>query len=151
MAFVEDKDGLANAYVRVKWEIGHDVKEYRFGVGGFVDVVASRVSKGGKVYVDHMPVIGIIKVKPGDKVSVNMSLKEFQDAQKNGNIPGGWKDEMKQCVNELGTVVELLFGGDMARVQYPDGNFHIISKAALYRVNMPKEILIFIENSMMCK
>jgi hypothetical protein len=54
-------------------------------------------------------------------------------------------------VNELGTVVELLFGGDMARVQYPDGNFHIISKAALYRVNMAKEILIFVENSMMCK
>lgn len=58
MAFVEDKDGLANAWVRVKWECGHDVKEYRFGVGGYVDVVAAKVSHGGKVYIDHLPVIG---------------------------------------------------------------------------------------------
>jgi hypothetical protein len=48
-------------------------------------------------------VSGIIKVKPGDKVSVNMSLKEFQDAQKNGNIPGGWKDEMKQVFSNNNT------------------------------------------------
>ena len=58
MAFVENKDGLANAWVRVKWEIGKELKEYRFGVGGYVDVVASKVCKGGKVYVDHMPVVG---------------------------------------------------------------------------------------------
>lgn len=58
-AFVEEKDGLANAWVRVKWDIGHDVKEYRFGVGGYVDVVASKVTQSGKVYNDHLPVIGL--------------------------------------------------------------------------------------------
>ena len=39
--------------------------------------------------------IGIIKLKNGDKVTVNLSLKDFQQAQKDGNVPGGWKSEMK--------------------------------------------------------
>lgn len=57
-AFIDNKDGKANAWVRVQWDIGKEVKEYRFGAEGFVDIVASRVSHGGKVYVDHLPVIG---------------------------------------------------------------------------------------------
>ena len=40
--------------------------------------------------------VGIIKLKNGDKVQVNLSLKEFEKVQKDGNVPGGWKAEMKQ-------------------------------------------------------
>ena len=45
--------------------------------------------------------IGIIKLKNGDKVTVNLSLKDFQQAQKDGNVPGGWKPEMKLVSNSL--------------------------------------------------
>ena len=39
---------------------------------------------------------GIIKLKNGDKVLVNLDLKDFKKAQEDGNVPGGWKDDMKQ-------------------------------------------------------
>ncbi|KAL4225843.1 polymerase member 15 [Mactra antiquata] len=133
-AFVDEKDGLANAWVRVKWEIGHDVKEYRFGVGGYVDVVASKVVNGGKVYCDHLPVIGLIRVRPGDKVSVNESLEDFKKAQVKGNVPGGWTDKMKQCLQETGTAIESLFEDLMTKVQYKDGSEYIVMTSVLYRV-----------------
>ena len=44
---------------------------------------------------------GIIKLKNGDKVLVNLDLKDFKKAQEDGNVPGGWKDEMKQVVTVI--------------------------------------------------
>lgn len=35
-------------------------------------------------------------MKPSDKVSVNMTLEEFKNAQKKAKVPGGWNDGMKQ-------------------------------------------------------
>jgi len=60
-AFVDKKDGKANAWVRVQWDIGKELNEYRFGAEGCVDVVASKVTNGGKVYVDHLPFIGKVE------------------------------------------------------------------------------------------
>lgn len=57
-AFIDEKDGKGNAWIRVQWEIGKEVKVYRFGAEGFVDIVASKVTHGGNVYVDHLPCIG---------------------------------------------------------------------------------------------
>lgn len=46
-------------------------------------------------------ITGLIKVRPGDKVTVNMKLDEFKKEQSNGRVPGGWKDEMKQVLYQL--------------------------------------------------
>ena len=58
MSFVALKNGVANGWVRVKWDISNNVAEYRLGADGSVEVVASKLVKGGKVYADHLPVVG---------------------------------------------------------------------------------------------
>ena len=58
VSFVDLKDGVANGWVRVRWELGNREEEYRLGAGGYVDVVAFKTSVGGNVYVDHLPLVG---------------------------------------------------------------------------------------------
>ena len=58
LSFVDVKDNVGNAWVRVKWEINKHVAEYRLGVGGYVDIVAFKTIKGGNAYIDHLPLVG---------------------------------------------------------------------------------------------
>ncbi|XP_052278994.1 E3 ubiquitin-protein ligase MIB2-like isoform X2 [Dreissena polymorpha] len=137
-AFVDEKDGKYRAWVRVKWDVGKEMKEYRFGAEGYVDVIASKVVPIGKVYSDHLPFLGITKLKVGDKVTVNLTLEELNaiqaQANKDGKVPGGWDTKATQCLSETGSIVESLFNGESFRVQYLDGKEYVISKTALFRV-----------------
>jgi len=57
-AFIEEKEGLFCAWVRVLWDVGKEVCEYRLGADGAVDLAAVKATEGGKAYCDHLPVIG---------------------------------------------------------------------------------------------
>ncbi|KAH3880251.1 hypothetical protein DPMN_004161 [Dreissena polymorpha] len=124
-AFVDEKDGKYRAWVRVKWDVGKEMKEYRFGAEGYVDVIASKVVPIGKVYSDHLPFLGITKLKVGDKVTVNLTLEELNaiqaQANKDGKVPGGWDTKATQS----------LFNGESFRE-------YVISKTALFRKDASK-------------
>lgn len=128
--------------VRVQWQTDSSVKEYRVGGEGCVDVIYIRkesVTSGGKYYPDHLPVVdvdkpGIIFLKSGDKVQVNLTVKAFRQLQDNA-MYGGWEEGMEQCIGELGTIVQILFQGKTCRVQYTDGRTWSINRVALTRVH----------------
>lgn len=128
--------------VRVQWQTDSSVNEYRVGGEGCVDVIYTRkksATSGGKYYPDHLPVVdvdksGIIFLKPGDKVKVNLTVKAFRQLQDN-DIYGGWEEGMEQCIGELGTIVQILFQGKTCRVQYTDGRIWSINRVALTRVH----------------
>lgn len=143
-ALIEEKDGIANGWVRVEWEIGKEVDEYRFGANGYVDVVAVKAIHGGDVYMDHIPLVGNNVIRRGDKVIVNLTLDEFKAKQ--DKVPDGWKDGMKQCLEKTGTVLEILLNGDVCNVQYENGDSFVIVVSVLYRTagfyeNCPVKII----------
>jgi len=51
-------------------------------------------------------IAGIVKLKVGDKVSVNMSLDEFKHEQEAAKVPGGWNDQMKQVGGSVSGVLQ---------------------------------------------
>ena len=64
-----------------------------------IDVMDLKYTKSD--FSHYVLPLGIIKLKNGDKVTVNLSLKDFQQAQKDGNVPGGWTPEMKLVSNNF--------------------------------------------------
>ena len=60
MSFIAFKNNVSNGWVRVKWAVTNVVGEYRLGADGVVEVVASTPVNGGKVYADHLPVVGML-------------------------------------------------------------------------------------------
>ncbi|XP_048753764.2 E3 ubiquitin-protein ligase MIB2-like [Ostrea edulis] len=132
--------------VRVQWKNDSTSKDYRVGGEGCVDVIYTRMKEtasGGKYYPDHIPVVdvvnpGVILLKPGDKVRIHLSLKDFRRLQ-DDDVYGGWEDKMEECVENLGTIVQILFQGKTCRVQYEDGTVWSINRAALTRIHTFKQ------------
>lgn len=128
--------------VKVMWKNDSTGKVYRVGGEGCVDVIYTRMKEtasGGKYYPEHLPVVdvvnpGVILFKPGDKVRVNLALKDFRKLQDN-DVYGGWEDNMEQCIGQLGTIVQILFQGKTCRVQYEDSSIWSINRAALTRIH----------------
>ncbi|KAL3852373.1 hypothetical protein ACJMK2_016026 [Sinanodonta woodiana] len=131
------KDNFGNAFVTVKWQINNHVGEYRLGAEGYVDVVVFDPANGGKYYPEHLPLVGLILLKIGDKVKVNLSLMEFKKLQEDAKI---WNDDMKQCLTEEGTVIDLVRQSadskhaSLTVVQYKNGKQFQIMRGALFRV-----------------
>ncbi|XP_065929088.1 E3 ubiquitin-protein ligase MIB2 [Magallana gigas] len=127
--------------VSVVWKSDNTPKTYRVGGEGCVDVIYTRVkgTASGRVYYpDHLPVVDVVNpgqilFKPGDKVRVNLALDNFKRLQEDN--ADGWKDSMKECIGELGTIVQMLFQGKSCRVQYMNGKIENINRAALTRVH----------------
>ncbi|KAK3101023.1 hypothetical protein FSP39_000330, partial [Pinctada imbricata] len=126
--------------VKVRWKSDNTEKEYRIGGEGCVDVIYTRMAEtasGGDYYADHLPLVdvvnpGIVALKPSDKVVVNLTLKNFKQLQDN-DMYGGWDEDMKQCIDTVGTLVQMLFQGKTCRVQYDDGKTWSLNRAALTR------------------
>ncbi|KAK3587573.1 hypothetical protein CHS0354_004863 [Potamilus streckersoni] len=136
-AIIPVKDTFGNAFVTVRWQINNHVGEYRLGAEGYVDVVVFDPADGGKYYPEHLPLVGITQLRVGDKVKVNLSLNEFKKIQEDASV---WDDGMKQCLNEEGTVIDLVnqtansYHTSKADVQYRNGNKYLIMRSTLYRV-----------------
>ncbi|XP_062617080.1 E3 ubiquitin-protein ligase MIB2-like [Saccostrea cucullata] len=128
--------------VKVLWRHDTLLSDYRVGGEGCVDVIYTRskeAGSGGKYYPEHIPVVdinkpGIVLLKPGDKVRVNLTMKDFKQLQDN-SMYGGWEDEMAQYIGELGTIVQTLFGGKTCQVQYVDSRIWSMNRAALTRIH----------------
>ncbi|XP_056020573.1 E3 ubiquitin-protein ligase MIB2-like [Ostrea edulis] len=128
--------------VKVMWKNDSSMSDYRVGAEGCVDIIFTRVknaTSGGKYYPDHLSVVdveksGIILLKSGDKVRVNLTQKAFKQLQDNA-IYGGWDVNMDQCIKELGTIVQILYNGKTCRVQYVDGTVWSINRVALTKIH----------------
>lgn len=133
--------------VKVKWRATKKEGTYRMGGDGFVDVVYTDAATFGKYYIDHLPLVDIVNpgeiiLKNSDKVRVSLDGAHFKTLQEH-QAYGGWDDKMIQCINEVGTVVKMLYDGKAARVQYPDCKVWTVNRQALYRVHSfsPGEVI----------
>ncbi|KAL3862390.1 hypothetical protein ACJMK2_008359 [Sinanodonta woodiana] len=139
---VTDWKGKVNYYhggVEVRWQITKKTGMYRLGGEGSVDLVLTQPGKGDVYYPSHLAVVDVISpgeiiLKRSDKVRVNLDLKSFEQMQDN-KLYGNWNPGMAQCTKEIGTVIELLFGGKTVRVQYVDSKVWAVNRQALVRVH----------------
>ncbi|KAK3588344.1 hypothetical protein CHS0354_040103 [Potamilus streckersoni] len=125
--------------VEVKWQMTKKTGTYRLGGEGSVDLIYTKSGKGDAYYPTHLPVVDVISpgevvLKRSDKVRVNLDITSFEQMQKY-DIYGGWNKDMEQCTKELGTVIDLHFGGKTVKVQYEDAKKWTINKQALTRVH----------------
>ncbi|VDI82587.1 Hypothetical predicted protein, partial [Mytilus galloprovincialis] len=126
--------------VKVVWKSDRSVKNYRVGAEGCIDVICvdkTDTNTGGNYYCDHLPVVNVvdpekIALKIGDKVIVNLPLKNFMEMQKDP-IYGGWDEGLGQCLKEMGTITSFLYGGKSARLQYEDSRTWLVNRMALFR------------------
>ncbi|CAG2233178.1 MIB [Mytilus edulis] len=126
--------------VKVVWKSDRSVKNYRVGAEGCIDVICvdkTDTNTGGNYYCDHLPVVNVvdpekIALKIGDKVIVNLPLKNFMEMQKDP-IYGGWDEGLGQCLKETGTITSFLYGGKSARLQYEDSRTWLVNRMALFR------------------
>ncbi|KAJ8319866.1 hypothetical protein KUTeg_001453 [Tegillarca granosa] len=129
--------------VQVKWKSMSDIKTFRLGGEGCVDVIYTRVTEdasGGNYYPEHLPRVdvvspGAVPLKPGDKVTVNLSLQHLKTLQDN-EMYGGWDEEMKQVIGKLGRIIKKDQDGDL-RVKI-EGNSWIFSPVCCQVVDDPK-------------
>ncbi|KAL5013169.1 hypothetical protein ScPMuIL_007439, partial [Solemya velum] len=136
---------LINGAREVYWPIPKTTGSFRLGAEGCVDLIFTEPTSGYKYYPDHLPVVdvvnpGMVCLVNGDKVRVALSMKQLHQLQDNP-IYGGWADDggMQQCIDELGTVIDLLFNGKTARVQYEDAKIWTLNRSALTRIHSFKE------------
>ncbi|XP_069121341.1 E3 ubiquitin-protein ligase MIB2-like isoform X2 [Argopecten irradians] len=128
--------------VKVLWKKTEYEGQYRLGGDGCVDVLyksKKSVGSGGLYYPAHLPVVdvvnpGVVALRPSDKVRVALDIGALQRLQEH-DMYGGWDDRMKQCTQELGTIVEILFGGNPVKVQYEDGQVWTLHRSALTRIH----------------
>ncbi|XP_071144660.1 E3 ubiquitin-protein ligase MIB2-like [Mytilus edulis] len=126
--------------VTVVWKSDGSVKNYRVGAEGCNDLMFVNrrdTNTGGNYYCDHLPVVNVvdpekIALKIGDKVTVNLPLKNFMEMQKDP-IYGGWDDGLGQCLRETGTITSFMYDGKSARLQYEDSRTWLVNRMALFR------------------
>ncbi|KAK3104827.1 hypothetical protein FSP39_011109 [Pinctada imbricata] len=134
------KDQGVNGAVEVQWKQNKHVGTYRIGAEGCVDVIYTRkasTASGGFYYAEHLPLVDVVSpgeviLKAGDKVIVNLTLQAFKQLQDN-EAYGSWNDGMKQCTEEIGTIVQTLLGGYTMQLQYEDAKKWFVNRAALTR------------------
>ncbi|XP_045163299.2 E3 ubiquitin-protein ligase mib1-like isoform X1 [Mercenaria mercenaria] len=138
--------------VKVKWRATKKEGTYRMGGDGCVDVIYTEEATFGKYYIEHLPLVDIVNpgeviLKNSDKVRVSLDKDHFKRLQEH-EAYGGWSDKMMQCINEVGTVVKMLYDGKAARVQYTDGQTWTLNRQALYRLHSfsPGEVITILED-----
>ncbi|KAK7093850.1 E3 ubiquitin-protein ligase MIB2-like [Littorina saxatilis] len=122
---------------RVQWEGSPDnILGYKVGAEGKVDLVAKSTTKGGTYYPEHLPRLDIINpehvhLKRGDKVKVGVDKETFRKLQKENQ--SGWNDGMKQCCEEIGTIVAMP-STSVVRLQYEDARNWSVVRSVLQRL-----------------
>ncbi|OWF54450.1 E3 ubiquitin-protein ligase mind-bomb-like isoform X2 [Mizuhopecten yessoensis] len=131
--------------VSISWKNAKEEHLHRLGGEGCVDVIFNRSKQsksGGKYYPEHLPLVDVVNkgnytvaLKPSDKVQVCMDVKALRQLQDNPDKHSPWSSEMEQCIKEVGTIVQLLHKGELARVQYVDGQIFDLNRKALTRIH----------------
>ncbi|RDD46134.1 E3 ubiquitin-protein ligase MIB1 [Trichoplax sp. H2] len=115
--------------VYVQWE-NSNKNLYRLGFSGMSDLKALTDTKGGAIYRDHMPFIqshpelpslldaAAVSFTPGDYVTINLEQEVIRSLQQGH---GGWIDQMHECLNSIGKVLDIDRDQDIV-VVYANGN-----------------------------
>ncbi|XP_067936875.1 E3 ubiquitin-protein ligase MIB1-like [Watersipora subatra] len=113
---------------------------YRIGFDGMMDLKVATDAKGGYVYRDHLPLLGLnnpelkagnIGYQVSDQVCIDLDLEIVQSLQ-HGH--GGWADGMYECMSTNGSVVGIDEDHDIV-VSYPSGNRWTFNPGVLTKVH----------------